>query len=116
MLTPLVCKYGIGFLIAIRVIIGIFSGLSFTSAYDVLSRWIPPTEVSDLLIFCLGHCVKLMLAWSTSQTLFLFIYRDHVALASLWLESTLATSWQTLLLDTSAYISDGHGFSISLEL
>jgi hypothetical protein len=46
MLTPLVCKYGIGFLIAIRVIIGIFSGLSFTSAYDVLTKWIPPAEVS----------------------------------------------------------------------
>jgi len=46
MFTPLVCKFGIGFLIALRVIIGIFSGLSFTSAYDVLTKWIPPAERS----------------------------------------------------------------------
>ncbi|KAL7051885.1 hypothetical protein ACKWTF_004678 [Chironomus riparius] len=54
MLTPLVCKYGIGFLIAIRVVIGIFSGLSFTSAYDVLSRWIPPTERSRSVSFVMA--------------------------------------------------------------
>ncbi|XP_070504442.1 sialin-like [Chironomus tepperi] len=54
MLTPMVCPLGIGFLLANRVIIGIFSGLSFTSAYDVLSRWIPPSERSRSVSFVMA--------------------------------------------------------------
>lgn len=45
LVTPILCKIGgISFLIAIRVIQGIFSGLSFPANNEVYSKWLPPCE------------------------------------------------------------------------
>lgn len=46
MITPFMAQFGIEFLVAVRVVVGIFSGFSYTSANDVLSRWVPPSEVN----------------------------------------------------------------------
>ncbi|XP_070504440.1 sialin-like [Chironomus tepperi] len=46
MITPFMAHFGIEYLIAVRVVVGIFSGFSYTSANDVLSRWVPPSERS----------------------------------------------------------------------
>ncbi|XP_070504441.1 sialin-like [Chironomus tepperi] len=46
MITPFMCHHGIGYLIAVRVIVGVCSGFSFAAANDVLSKWIPPAERS----------------------------------------------------------------------
>ncbi|KAL7051886.1 hypothetical protein ACKWTF_004679 [Chironomus riparius] len=45
-LAPYMARHGIEYLIAIRIILGISSGFSFSSANDVLSRWIPLAERS----------------------------------------------------------------------
>ncbi|KAL7051883.1 hypothetical protein ACKWTF_004677 [Chironomus riparius] len=46
MITPFMSYHGVGYLIAVRVIVGICSGFSFAAANEVLSKWIPPSERS----------------------------------------------------------------------
>ena len=42
------CYIGIGYLIAVRVMVGVCSGFAYSAANDVLSKWTPPAEVSDI--------------------------------------------------------------------
>ncbi|XP_055627576.1 sialin [Toxorhynchites rutilus septentrionalis] len=47
-LTPLATKGGVGLLIAVRIIEGIFEGVTFPCIHAVWSRWAPPTERSRM--------------------------------------------------------------------
>ncbi|KAG5676921.1 hypothetical protein PVAND_006718 [Polypedilum vanderplanki] len=46
LLTPILCYQGITYLIAARVLQGIFSGLSFPSVNAIYAKWSPPLERS----------------------------------------------------------------------
>ncbi|XP_001849053.2 sialin [Culex quinquefasciatus] len=48
LLTPLAAKGGIGLLIAVRIIEGVFEGVTFPCIHAVWSRWAPPTERSRM--------------------------------------------------------------------
>lgn len=55
-LTPIVCYQGIYYLFAIRVLQGIFSGLSFPSVNDIYAKWSPPMERSRMSGFGISGC------------------------------------------------------------
>ncbi|CAF4727022.1 unnamed protein product [Rotaria sp. Silwood1] len=48
LLTPLAARAHLGLLIAIRVLIGLFSGPAFPSAAALWGKWIPPSERSTI--------------------------------------------------------------------
>ncbi|XP_058832664.1 sialin [Topomyia yanbarensis] len=48
LLTPLAAKAGVGMLIAVRIIEGIFEGVTFPCIHAVWSRWAPPGERSRM--------------------------------------------------------------------
>ncbi|XP_055606518.1 sialin [Uranotaenia lowii] len=48
LLTPLAAEAGLGVLIAVRIIEGIFEGVTFPCIHAVWSRWAPPSERSRM--------------------------------------------------------------------
>lgn len=48
LLTPLAAKAGVGWLIAVRIIEGIFEGVTFPCIHAVWSKWAPPSERSRM--------------------------------------------------------------------
>uniref|UniRef100_A0A023ET50 Sialin n=1 Tax=Aedes albopictus TaxID=7160 RepID=A0A023ET50_AEDAL len=48
LLTPLAAKAGLGWLIGVRVIEGIFEGVTFPCIHAVWSKWAPPSERSRM--------------------------------------------------------------------
>lgn len=56
LLTPILCYQGVYYLIAARVIEGIFSGLSFPSINAVYAKWSPPLERSKISGFGISGC------------------------------------------------------------
>ncbi|XP_067011646.2 sialin isoform X2 [Anabrus simplex] len=56
LLTPLLARVSIYWFIAIRVIEGIFEGVSFPSMHDVWAHWAPPLERSRLASFAYSGC------------------------------------------------------------
>lgn len=56
LLTPILCYQGIHYLFLLRVIEGIFGGLSFPSINTVWSKWAPPLERSRVSGFGMSGC------------------------------------------------------------
>lgn len=56
LLTPILCYQGIYYLYAIRVIEGIFAGVSFPSINAVYAKWSPPLERSRTSGFAVSGC------------------------------------------------------------
>ncbi|XP_035917149.1 sialin isoform X2 [Anopheles stephensi] len=48
LLTPLAAKAGVAVLLAVRIVEGIFEGVTFPCIHAVWSRWAPPTERSRM--------------------------------------------------------------------
>eukprot|EP00118_Oscarella_pearsei_P029123 m.3724 g.3724 ORF g.3724 m.3724 type:complete len:483 (+) comp9729_c0_seq1:143-1591(+) len=51
-LTPLAAQYGIGWLIAVRVIEGVGEGVTFPAMHSMWSHWAPPFEKTILTTIC----------------------------------------------------------------
>lgn len=56
LLTPILCYQGIRYLILLRVLEGIFGGLSFPSINAVWSKWSPPLERSRVSGIGISGC------------------------------------------------------------
>jgi MFS transporter, ACS family, solute carrier family 17 (sodium-dependent inorganic phosphate cotransporter), other len=56
LITPILCYQGIHYLYLVRVIEGIFGGLSFPSINTVWSKWSPPLERSRISGFGISGC------------------------------------------------------------
>ncbi|XP_037046143.1 sialin-like isoform X2 [Bradysia coprophila] len=54
LLTPVAANYSIYMLLAIRIIEGIFEGMTFPCMYDVWSKWAPPLERTRMAGFALA--------------------------------------------------------------
>ncbi|XP_015924058.2 sialin [Parasteatoda tepidariorum] len=54
LLTPMAARYGVGALIAIRALEGLFQGVSCPAMHTMIGRWLPDSEKSFLtsLIYC----------------------------------------------------------------
>ncbi|XP_058461958.1 sialin-like isoform X2 [Malaya genurostris] len=48
LLTPLAARAGVGYLIAVRVLEGLFEGVTFPCSHAIWSRWAPPSERSRM--------------------------------------------------------------------
>lgn len=54
LLTPLAANYSLYMLLAVRIIEGIFEGMTFPCMYDVWSKWAPPMERTRMAGFALA--------------------------------------------------------------
>lgn len=70
LLTPVAAKFSIYMLLAIRIIEGIFEGMTFPCMYDVWSKWAPPLERTRMTGFALaGNYVGTVVGMSLSGVL-----------------------------------------------
>ncbi|PSN49195.1 hypothetical protein C0J52_10915 [Blattella germanica] len=66
-LTPILARQGVGILIAVRIVQGLFDGLTIPCMHTVWSRWSPPLERTQLVNFassgtCIGMVVMLQIS------------------------------------------------------
>ena len=63
---PLAAKAGVGVIVALRVVMGIFEGVTFPCLHEIWSKWAPPLERSRMatLVYA-GNYVGTVLAMST---------------------------------------------------
>lgn len=54
LLTPLAANYSIYLLLAVRIVEGIFEGITFPCMYDVWSKWAPPMERTRMAGFAIA--------------------------------------------------------------
>jgi MFS family permease len=53
--SPLAAHAGVGVFIALRVIMGLFEGLTFPCMHQIWSKWAPPLEVTIKYIYIKIH-------------------------------------------------------------
>lgn len=70
LLTPLAAKRSLNLLLAVRIVEGIFEGLTFPCMYDVWSKWAPPLERTRMAGFAIaGNYVGTVVAMPVSGIL-----------------------------------------------
>lgn len=70
LLTPLAAKTSLTLLLTVRIIEGIFEGLTFPCMYDVWSKWAPPLERTRMAGFAIaGNYVGTVVAMPASGLL-----------------------------------------------
>ncbi|GBN37292.1 Sialin [Araneus ventricosus] len=67
LITPMAAEWGIGVMVALRVIVGAAQGVNSASMYAMFSRWAPTHERSRLLSICtIGQHVGTIITMPTS--------------------------------------------------
>ncbi|GFU23497.1 hypothetical protein NPIL_187841, partial [Nephila pilipes] len=67
LITPMAAEYGVGVMVALRVIVGAAQGVNSASMYAMFSRWAPTHERSRLLSICtIGQHVGTIITMPTS--------------------------------------------------
>lgn len=70
LLTPIAANFSIYMLLAVRIIEGIFEGMTFPCMYDVWSKWAPPLERTRMAGFALaGNYIGTVVAMPLSGIL-----------------------------------------------
>ncbi|KAJ6643258.1 Sialin [Pseudolycoriella hygida] len=70
LLTPVAASFSIYMLVAVRIVEGIFEGMTFPCMYDVWSKWAPPLERTRMAGFALaGNYIGTVVAMPVSGIL-----------------------------------------------
>ena len=70
LITPLAAKYSIYALVAVRVIEGLFEGITFATLFEMWSKWAPPLERSRMVTYATsGNYIGIVIAMPVSGIL-----------------------------------------------
>ncbi|CAO1314915.1 unnamed protein product [Diamesa tonsa] len=70
LITPLAAKYSIYALVAVRVIEGLFEGITYSSLFEMWSKWAPPLERSRMVTYASsGNYIGIVISMPVSGLL-----------------------------------------------